>query len=107
MSIILIAVAATIGERLPGEGEPLGVPDPPFLALLGVIIYGIMANICFTGGWIAETIVVKVWEDGSRDFGPISFMLGTIFSIALTLLPGIFLGAVLVVSFLIHYISAS
>jgi len=38
-----------------------GMPDPPLFALFGMIIYGVVANVCFTGGWIAELFIRKVW----------------------------------------------
>jgi hypothetical protein len=31
-------------------GIDFGLPDPPLFALIGLIFYGIAANICFTGG---------------------------------------------------------
>jgi len=38
-----------------------GLPNPPLFALFAVIIYGILANACYTGGWVAELIVRKIW----------------------------------------------
>jgi hypothetical protein len=55
--------------------------------LFGIPLYGIMANVCYTLGWIAEIIAVKYWQERSRYFGQISFSLGLFFSILLTLVP--------------------
>src|SRR5687768_16470084 len=46
---IMVAVAFTCESR---GGAPFGLPDPPGLALVGVVLYGIVANLCYTGGWI-------------------------------------------------------
>jgi hypothetical protein len=69
-------------------GDPIGLPDPPAFAFLGIAAYGVMANICYTGGWIAELVVQQVWPDEGKAFGKIAFFLGLIFSILLTLVPG-------------------
>ena len=83
---VILAAAAIASELF---GEPLGLPDPPILAVLGVLAYGIAANVCYTGGWVAEWVVRKVWAERSGAFGEISFVLGTVFSILLTLVPAI------------------
>ncbi|HEX3798617.1 MAG TPA: hypothetical protein VH413_07945 [Verrucomicrobiae bacterium] len=59
----------------------------PGLPLVGIFIYGVMANICYSGGWVAEIAAVKIWERRGHDFGQISFALGILFSILLTMLP--------------------
>jgi len=76
---------AFITERV--LGEPIGLPNPPLFALIAVIAYSIMANICFTGGWIAKLISRRVWGDRVDAFGEVVLALGTIFSVLLTLLP--------------------
>jgi hypothetical protein len=93
-------ISGAIADRV--LGVPIGIPGSPFFALVVVFAYGVMANICYTGGWITELVVEKVWQDEGRYFGPISFTLGIIFSIALTLLPGIFIVLDVVVNILIH-----
>src|ERR1035438_6919600 len=37
-----------------------GEPGSFFVAVIGVLFYGIMANICYTGGWVAELLVRSV-----------------------------------------------
>jgi hypothetical protein len=78
--------SAKIAERL--VHEPFVWPDPPLFAIIGVVLYAIVANVCYTGGWIAELIAREVWEDKAGNFAEISFTLGIIFSFLLTLLPG-------------------
>ncbi len=48
-----------------------------------------MANICYTGGWITELIVASVWELQGQYFGKISFALGFMFAVLLTLIPSV------------------
>ena len=70
-----------------------GLPDSPFMNLLVVIIYGIVANIFFTGGWVAELIIRKLWPTQADRFATLTYSLGVVFSVLLTLAPGIILGA--------------
>src|SRR5829696_2147783 len=49
---VAILITAFVSERL--TGEPVGWPDPPIFLLLAVIVFVGGANVCFTGGWIAE-----------------------------------------------------
>jgi hypothetical protein len=83
-SAVMVAVAFTCESR---GGAPIGLPDPPAFALIGVLLYGILANICYTGGWITELVVAKLWSVETSRFGPIAFTLGAAFSVLLTLTP--------------------
>jgi hypothetical protein len=85
-------------------GDPIGIPDPPLFALLGVIAYGVMANVCYTGGWVAELVVQKIWPGKGNDFGRISFFLGLGFSILLTLVPGILIAGIGGLRLLEHFL---
>jgi hypothetical protein len=44
-------------------GEPMGIPDPPIIAMVAVVAYGLAANICYTGGWVAELAARRIWGD--------------------------------------------
>lgn len=81
---VILAVAA-IGSEL--FDEPLGLPDPPIIAVFVILAYGVAANVCYSGGCIAEWLVRKVWRERAGAFGEISFVLGGLFSILLTLAP--------------------
>lgn len=85
-------------------GDPIGLPNPPGVALFGILAYGIMANVCFTGGWVAELIVQKVWPEEGHAFGKISFFLGLIFSILLTLFPGALVASIGGVRLIGHFL---
>lgn len=60
-------------------------PEP-----FGAIIFGILANVGFTGGWVAELIARWFWRERAAFFGPIMFSLGLFLSVALCLLPPLF-----------------
>jgi hypothetical protein len=80
----LFVVSASVGQRT--LGIPIGLPDPPAIAALGVIVYGLMANLCYTAGWIVELFIAPSlgYEEGGY-FGQVAFTSGFFFSIALTL----------------------
>lgn len=84
--IISISVVEFIGGRLahPGEDmkEPLGL-------ILGVVVYGIAANICYTLGWTTELIWRGSDRNDADELRRKVFRRGMIFSIALTLLPSV------------------
>jgi hypothetical protein len=68
-------------------GDAIGVPASPLFAIFAVVIYGIMANVCFTGGWIFELLSRRIWGPRAEAFGEIAFTWGTLCSVLLTLLP--------------------
>jgi hypothetical protein len=90
-SIVMVTVAFTCESR---GGVPIGLPDPPALTIVAVVIYGLLANVCYTGGWITELLVVKLWQADTSRFGPIAYTLGTALSALITLAPaGVILAA--------------
>jgi hypothetical protein len=90
--IVLVAGVASVlvielvGERFVSPGED--VAEPPAM-LLGVIVYAVAANLCYSLGWVTE--LLWSWGDTSRTetLRRRIFHLGTIFAVVLTLLPGI------------------
>ena len=88
---IVVGVVA-LGSEILFHTE-FGLPDPPAFALIGIIIYGILANVCFTGGWLAELVVRRIWPPEADRFATLSLALGVIFSVLLTLAPAIVIGA--------------
>lgn len=83
VSVIVGAVSATYFD------SDYGLPGSPGLAIMGAFAYGIMANVFFTGGWIAELIVRRISPEKANRFAVRSFTIGLRFSVLLTLLPGI------------------
>jgi hypothetical protein len=101
----IITLFAVLGVDSIAEaklGEPFGFPDPPIFALFAIIAYGIGANVLFTGGWIAEIFVREIWPESTGAFAQISFCLGLLFSILLTLVPAAIFTAMLIVRLLLH-----
>ena len=98
ITIFTMLFSAMLAEKL--FNEPIGWPDPPIFAIIGVVLYAIAANICYAGGWIAELISREVWGDKAKSFAEISFTLGIVFSFFLTLLPGAFVVIVVFARFL-------
>lgn len=76
-----------IHERI--TGQPANMPDPPALAFIGVAAYGVLANVCYMGGWLVELLVRWLWREDGTTFASIAFTLGLAFSVALTLLLGV------------------
>ncbi len=73
--LVLIAGDAAVRPGVDFE-EPIGM-------LIGPAIYGIMANVCYTFGWITDLVAYR----GSARKG--LFRAGFIFSLVLTALPGL------------------
>ena len=92
ITCIVVAVISAAASIL--VGVEFGLPDPPMFALIGVFLYGIAANICFTGGWLAELIVRKISPKEADKFASWTLTLGVVFSVLLTLAPAILVGAV-------------
>lgn len=72
--LALIAGSAAVKPGLDFE-EPLAM-------LFGPFIYAIVANVCYTGGWIVDTLAFQ----GEPRVG--LYKAGVVFSVVLTALPG-------------------
>jgi hypothetical protein len=59
----------------------------PAAMLMAACVYGVLANGCYTLGWVTELVARKVWGRKAPDLGPLLFRQGLIFSVGLTLLP--------------------
>jgi hypothetical protein len=55
-----------------GVGD-FDLPDPPLFAIFGIIFYAIAANVCFTGGWVAELAIRKLWPHEADHFAALTF----------------------------------
>ncbi len=102
LSVIVVGIVGAGSSIL--FNSDFGVPDPPLFALFAVVIYGIMANVCFTGGWLAELVLRKIWLREADRFATLSFSLGLLFSVLLTLAPGIVVGAAGVFKLVGHFL---
>ena len=88
LTCALMIVCGLVSE--PMMGDPIGIPDPPIFGLIGVIVYGVMANVFYSLGCVAEMRVARL-RPGSDTaaFGERAYRMGLRFSIGLTLLPAI------------------
>ncbi len=59
----------------------------PMLLILGIAVYGLMANVCYTLGWIVELSSRKRDATAARLRGRWMFRNGLLFSCVLTSLP--------------------
>ncbi len=85
VTCILMISCAAISELI---GKPIDMPEPTILVPFAIIAYGIVANLCFTGGWIAELLLARFRPETRTDlFGLRAFRMGVKFSIAITILP--------------------
>jgi hypothetical protein len=60
---------------------------PPEGLLVGAGIYAVLANGCYTLGWLIEMAARAVWGPRAPRMGPLLYREGLIFSVGLTLLP--------------------
>lgn len=79
--LVTLTVVAIADATIPGHG---GFGPG---ALLPILAYGVLANVCYTLGPIIELTLERVWKDRLLPIGPALFRQGLAFSIGLTLLP--------------------
>jgi hypothetical protein len=73
-------------DALTGAVSDIG---SPFIELAGIIMYGLMANVCYTGGWVVTLALRAAGRDRQGTFSPRAFRAGLIFSLGLTSLPAV------------------
>jgi hypothetical protein len=99
--VVLMVACGFFSEQI--LGEPIGIPDPPIFAIFGIVAYGILANVCYTGGWITELLIRAAWHCDTRTFGERAFTLGLLFSVLLTLFPALLTVSVAGVKIFLHF----
>lgn len=105
LSCLVAGLVAIAGSVL--FDSDFGLPDPPIFAVFAILLYGVTANVCFTGGWIVELLVRRLWPREADRFATLSFSLGLVFSVVLTLAPGILIAAGGIFSLLRHLSGAT
>lgn len=70
----------------------VSLPPSPAPLLAVISLYGLLANGCYTLGWLTELAARAVWGGRAPHMGPLLFREGLIFSVGLTLLPVLLLG---------------
>ena len=80
----LVTLAALeVLARLPPFSTTLRLP----MLLPGVVVYGVLANLFYSFGFLTEAVMQRAWRDETPRVGPPLFRQGLIFSVGLTLLP--------------------
>jgi hypothetical protein len=78
----LVTLAAmNLFATLPPHGRWFGVP------LAGVVVYGVLANVCYTVGPAVDLFIRRTWGNQYAAIGPTLFRYGFAFSVGLTMLP--------------------
>jgi hypothetical protein len=80
---VVTLAGLSILVALPPHSSFLPLP----VMLMGALVYGVLANGCYTLGWMAELLARRVWGRSAPDLGPLLFRQGLIFSVGLTLFP--------------------
>jgi hypothetical protein len=79
--LVTLAVVGLVSLLPPRPALPAGFP------WLGVVVYGVLANVCYSLGWLVEMAMRALWRNEAPHAGPALFRQGLSFSIGLTLLP--------------------
>jgi len=89
LTCITLLICAFVSE--PIVGEAIGLPDGPLLGLFGIVFYGILANVFYTGGWVGELFLrsIQTTENAAK-LSLRAFRAGVTFSVLLTLTPTFF-----------------
>ena len=82
--LVTLGVVGVVG-LLPPALHPRLVHWPQ--VLVGVVVYGALANVCYSLGWTAELAMRLLWKDEAPDAGPALVRQGLSFAMGLTLLP--------------------
>lgn len=98
LTCAIAVVTSIVAESL--LGVPIGMPDPPIFAIIFAFVYACIANACFTFGWVVEILLTKLLRKNLATYAAASLAVGTVFSIVLTLLPGLLCVVALVITYL-------
>lgn len=77
LTTVMILMALSPGVHLTASLVPL----------IGVVAYGVMANVCYSLGFVIELALELLWDGDIAPVGPFLFRQGLLFSVGLTLLP--------------------
>jgi len=78
--ILSVATVMTI-TRLPPQASSAPFP------FLGIVVYGILANLCYSLGPLADLGLRRFLDDRAPAVGTVLLRYGFVFSVGLTLLP--------------------
>jgi hypothetical protein len=92
ITCVLMIACGFVSE--PIVGEAIGLPDGGIFIIFGILLYAVLANVCYTGGWIVELLLARRSPTRAAGFGLLAFRRGMKFSICLTLFPAVISWAV-------------
>lgn len=95
--ITVATVVLALGTANAFLHSPLHRPDPPLFFF--VLVYAVLANFCYTFGWVVELACRRCWPATRGELGALWLRLGLWFSVLVTLLP-----AAIAVAFAVHAI---
>ena len=78
-------------------------PTFSLVPLIAVAAYGVMANLCYSLGFLIELALELLWQGDIAPVGPFLFRQGLLFSVGLTLLPIVIVWIGWLIS-VIHYV---
>ena len=84
---VAVGIAGTISLSALAIAEIVGRHQLPDIPLFPIVVYAVLANIMYSFGPIADTIISRRWGAPYTAVGPALFRYGFVFSIGLTLLP--------------------
>ena len=84
VGFVSVAVLLSLGRNLVTEQEPL---LSPFLLFVGILLYGICANVCYTFGWFTELALRKFGNTDTAKFAASAFKTGLALSCVVTSFP--------------------
>lgn len=74
----------SVVSALPPMAHPL-----PFFPVVGAVVFGVMANLCYLLGPTAEILVEKLSKGSILPTGPVLYRMGLTFSVGLALFPAL------------------
>lgn len=77
--LVTLTVCQFFAALPPGPYEPLPLALVP--------VYAVLANICYSSGWLMELAMRALWKEQAPRAGPVLWRQGVLFSVGLTLLP--------------------
>lgn len=86
VGLLAIIIAVIIGDNFVEPGEDV---IEPALMIVGSIFYGVIANICYTMGWVTELLWSDCNTSLTESIRPKIFRKGLVFSIVITFSPAI------------------
>lgn len=100
--ILTCFLVVAISGLIPRGESSLAGGGSPIFEIASIILYGIVANACYSGGWISEILAKAIWKERAGAIGEISFAFGLVFSVVVTLLPAIVIFCFALSSMVLH-----